>query len=66
MPYESLENGNMMWTIIWVAPNGELRECRSLGPASQIDCLRKAQEKYPALIAIIPGYNYVYFGESRL
>ncbi len=61
MSYESLGGGNMMWTIIWSSSTGELRQCRSLGPASHVECLSAARERYPHLIAIIPGYNEVHF-----
>ena len=60
MPYNTLGEGNMIWTVIFKTLCGKPDSCVTLGPPSRTKCWTLASHKYNELIAIIPGNHEVY------
>lgn len=60
MPYNTLGEGHMMWTVVFKTLCGRVDSSITLGPHSRAKCWNLANQKYNKLIAIIPGNHQVY------
>ena len=60
MSYNTLGEGNMVWTVVFRTLCGKPDSRITLGPHSKVKCWDLADQKYNQLLAIIPGNHQVY------